>query len=70
MGHCSGMGHFWNAVSAPPMNTPDEHDDDLEPEVNEGAEIETEDYREDEDEENGSANKSTESEDDDSSDSI
>lgn len=57
-------------VSTQPMNTPDEHDDDLEPEVNEGAEIETEDYREDEDEENDAANKGTEPEDDESSDSI
>lgn len=31
------------------MNTVDEHDDDLEPEVIEGAEIETENYLEDED---------------------
>ena len=32
------------------MNTNDEHDDDLEPEVNAGAEVETENYREIEDE--------------------
>jgi hypothetical protein len=32
------------------MNTSDEHDDDLAPEVNAGAEIETENYREIEDE--------------------
>jgi hypothetical protein len=58
-------------VSAEPMNTPDEHDDDLEPEVNEGAEMETEDYPEDVDEENGSANNGDdEKEDDESSDSI
>jgi hypothetical protein len=53
------------------MNTPDEHDDDLEPEVNEGAEIETEDYPQDEDEENAPAYKGEdEKEDDESSDSI
>jgi hypothetical protein len=32
-----------------PMKTRDEHDDDLEPEVNEGAEIETITYADDED---------------------
>jgi hypothetical protein len=31
------------------MHTTDEHDDDLEPEVSEGAEIETVDYTDDED---------------------
>lgn len=37
------------------MNPPDEHDDDLEPEVIEGAAIETEENPEDEDEEPGPA---------------
>ena len=36
---------------AKPMSTPDEHEDDLEPEVIEGVEIETEEYPEDEDQE-------------------
>ena len=51
------------------MTSPDEHDDDLEPEVIEGAEIEQETF-EDEEEGSGPTTEQEQEPDDDSSDTI
>jgi hypothetical protein len=54
------------------MTTHDEHDDDLEPEVEEGAEIETEHYSDDEDVEEVAPSTDTDEDDsdDDASDTM
>ena len=52
------------------MTLPDEHDDDLEPEVIEGAEIEQETFDEPEEVEEGSGSTTEQEPDDESSDTI
>ena len=52
------------------MTAPDEHDDDLEPEVIEGAEFETEEYEEEEDDAEPPSEDEEESTDDEAGDTI